>query len=995
MKKPSDLSIGQRLAISFAVKGALLVLLIMASRHWTHQIASAKNEQDLVVAPHVAAIDQLEKTILLTAIQARNYLLMRDGDKFLMYGLAEGQAKEALQTLSSVPRDQAGDQLFNLILPLFNQFFKTTRTMVEQAKGGADIRELEASLASNRSQLLSAVANYKVLQSKRASAAQQATMGAVNRMYRSTMGLGGLVLVLLAITAYVTAKSVRDPAQALLKASRRLATGDYAAAITLSSAGQTHRRDELAELSHYFSQMALDLKAREERLQASAALSAVAASSFEIDHLCNKSLDLILDYLGLEIAALYLADADGRLHRRFAQGLPSGEEILEEGEGIPGRAVKGGRVITVTDIPSDSPFTIRLGVDHLPPRVVVAVPLLFLDQQVGGALVVGGLRPLESSAIEFLKQSTAELAMSIQNAMGREQINVLAIELQKRNETLQAQYEEIQAQQEELQAQHEELQTQNEELQVQGEELQSQDDELRRTVDHLTVSEERYRGLFTHLSEGFALYEMLFNEAGQAENYRFLVVNHAFEEATGYSAEQVIGRTIREIEPDVRGALIERYAEVLRTGLPTRFQDFNASHGRYYEVIAFRVTDREFATLSLDVTDQKKAEEILRDADRNKNEFLAVLSHELRNPLGPIRNSVYIFERAEPGSEQAKRALAVIDRQVNQLARLVGDLLDVTRISRGKVQLQRVRLELGKLVKQAVEDQMDELADAGVELKVEVAGEAVVDGDPARLSQILGNLLQNAAKFTPRGGRVFVLMSTVGKMVQICVRDSGDGMNKNTLSHIFEPFMQANVTLARTNGGLGLGLALVKGLVELHGGSVCAFSEGIGKGSEFIVQLPIAAKLQENTDLVPPLQGEGRKQRILVVEDNVDAAESLKEALGFDGHEVEVAYNGTDGLRMARTSRPDVLLCDIGLPDMDGYRVAKSIRSDPSLTDVFMVALSGYALPEDLDKAIQAGFDKHLAKPPCLEQLKQLIMHKRSQAIEVTNLEPVAGPISS
>jgi two-component system CheB/CheR fusion protein len=246
-----------------------------------------------------------------------------------------------------------------------------------------------------------------------------------------------------------------------------------------------------------------------------------------------------------------------------------------------------------------------------------------------------------------------------------------------------------------------------------------------------------------------------------------------------------------------------------------------------------------------------------------------------------------------------------------------------------------------------------------------------MQGDPTRLSQVVGNLLQNAAKFTPRGGRVLLGLDVGGGTARLRVRDSGAGIDSETLGRLFQPFVQAEVNLARTNAGLGLGLALVKGLVELHGGSVRATSEGRGRGSEFVVELPTTndAPLESRPEAAPPRP----VRRVLVIEDNVDAADSLREALELGRHQVEVAHTGAQGLEKARAWRPSVVLCDVGLPDISGYEVAKAFRQDPVLQSVFLVALTGYALPDDLKRASEAGFDDHLGKPPSIERLETLL----------------------
>ncbi len=370
-----------------------------------------------------------------------------------------------------------------------------------------------------------------------------------------------------------------------------------------------------------------------------------------------------------------------------------------------------------------------------------------------------------------------------------------------------------------------------------------------------------------------------------------------------------------------------------------------------------------------DITEHRRTEQALRDADRRKNEFLGVLSHELRNPLAPIRNALYVLDRAAPGGDQAARARAVLGRQVGHLTRLVDDLLDVTRISRGKIQLQRSRIDLGEVVRRTVEDHKALLAERGIALEVRIApGPLEVDADETRVAQIVGNLLQNGAKFTDRGGHIAVAVERGADEVAIRVRDSGIGISADMMGRLFEPFAQADESLHRSRGGLGLGLALVKGLVELHGGAVEARSDGVGRGTELIVRLRLAeggGQARANSASAEPV----RPRRILVIEDNLDAAETLREMLEMRGHLVEVTHDGRRGIEKARAFRPDVVLCDIGLPEMDGYAVARAIRSDASVASTVLVALTGYALPDDQRRAAEAGFDAHVAKPASIEQI--------------------------
>jgi signal transduction histidine kinase len=375
----------------------------------------------------------------------------------------------------------------------------------------------------------------------------------------------------------------------------------------------------------------------------------------------------------------------------------------------------------------------------------------------------------------------------------------------------------------------------------------------------------------------------------------------------------------------------------------------------------------------LDISERRHAEEALREADRRKDEFLAILSHELRNPLAPIRNSVYLLSRVEAGSSQAARARQVIERQSMHLTRLVDDLLDVTRISRGKIELRPVRLDLREVIRKTADDVRSMFDQRSVELEVERSADPLwVNADPTRISQVIGNLLHNAMKFTPPNGEVVVTARSVGDRAEVVVRDTGIGIDPSELQHMFEPFAQADRTLARSQGGLGRGLALVLGLVRQHGGEVTARSEGVGRGAEFRVTLALA-DAGEADDAASGADRARTPLRILLVEDNADAAQSLAEILQLKGHEVSVARDGRSGIATARELRPNVVLCDVGLPDISGYEVARTLRSDPALNATRLVAISGYAHPEDHDRGRRAGVDAHRAKPASRPQLDELL----------------------
>ncbi len=387
------------------------------------------------------------------------------------------------------------------------------------------------------------------------------------------------------------------------------------------------------------------------------------------------------------------------------------------------------------------------------------------------------------------------------------------------------------------------------------------------------------------------------------------------------------------------------------------------------------VLRRQLADLATDLEERVKQ----RTAElAQKNQFLAMLSHELRSPLAPIRNSVYILERAEPSGSQAKLAKAIIGRQVDHLAHLVDDLLDVTRIACGKVQLSRGYVELGEIVRRAVEDHSPEFAPRHIALELQTSSEPLwIDADPNRISQVISNLLQNAAKFTNAQGHVTVTVGREADTAIVRVADDGMGIAPEILPRLFQPFMQADQSIHRPRGGLGLGLALVKGLVELHGGTVAAQSGGIGRGAEFTVRLHLP-KAHERPAR-HPIDSRGKEggaldgRRVLIVEDNEDHAETLRALLALGGHVVEEAHDGRTGVEKAHAFNPDVVLCDLGLPGMNGFEVARSIRADPTLASTVLVAVTGYTLPEDRRKSAAAGFDHHLAKPVTFEQLKTIV----------------------
>jgi PAS domain S-box-containing protein len=369
---------------------------------------------------------------------------------------------------------------------------------------------------------------------------------------------------------------------------------------------------------------------------------------------------------------------------------------------------------------------------------------------------------------------------------------------------------------------------------------------------------------------------------------------------------------------------------------------------------------------------ERRARAEAEAANRAKDEFLAMLSHELRNPLAAVRNAVVTAELDEV---RRPRALEIARRQTDQLGRLIDDLLDVARVTQGRIALRKARVDLGEVIERALESTRSFIESRGLRLTISLARDPIrIEADPARFEQVLVNLLSNAAKYTEAGGRIDVVAERRGDEVMIRVRDTGIGIAPEILPRIWELFTQADRGLDRAQGGLGIGLTVARRLVELHGGRIDAHSEGLGKGAEFVVTLRALPITSE--DVLPGAVAEPAPQRaarVLVVEDNPDTAESVKMLLEVRGHRVRVAYDGVAALHAARASVPDVMLVDIGLPGIDGYEVARRVRRDPDLKRIVLIALTGYGRDEDKEHARAAGFDHHLTKPVGLDALQGLV----------------------
>ncbi len=389
-----------------------------------------------------------------------------------------------------------------------------------------------------------------------------------------------------------------------------------------------------------------------------------------------------------------------------------------------------------------------------------------------------------------------------------------------------------------------------------------------------------------------------------------------------------------------------------------------------------------------DITERKQSEDQLRElaanlseANRRKNEFLAVLAHELRNPLAPIRNALQIIRQAEGNGETVKFASEVMGRQLDHMVRLVDDLLDLSRISQGRIELRQERVELSQVLHHAIETIRPSIDQAGHKLALTLTSQPVyLHADPTRLAQVFGNLLSNSCKYSDPGCHIFLAVEERGGEVWVSVKDTGVGIPPNMLSKIFDMFMQVDRSLDRSQGGLGIGLTLVQRLVEMHGGSVSAFSEGEGRGCEFTVRLPILAQAKQPLQPAPKEPAARTIRRFLVVDDNRDSAESLAIWLKINGNETHTAFDGLEAVETAAAVRPDVILLDIGLPKLNGYEAARRIRQQSWGKTVVLVALTGWGQEEDRRRSSEAGFDGHLVKPVDFDRLMTVLANLDSNA---------------
>ncbi len=503
-----------------------------------------------------------------------------------------------------------------------------------------------------------------------------------------------------------------------------------------------------------------------------------------------------------------------------------------------------------------------------------------------------------------------------------------------------------------------------------------------RAERELAESEERFRTLADNISQ----FAWMADPSGSIFWY-----NRRWFEYTGTTLDEVAGWGWRKVHhPDHLQRVTEEFRRAIEAGrewedtFPLRGRDgtYRWFLSRALPICGERGEVLRWFGTNTDITERMQMEEALRRADRRKDEFLAVLAHELRNPLAPIASGLELLRAAERGPKVTERVLAILDRQTRLLVRLVDDLLDLSRITRGRIELRRRRVTLGQVIESAVETSRPAFDEAAQTLEVDLPAEPVVlDADPTRLAQVFANLLDNAARYSPPGSRVRLAAERRNGDVEVTVADSGAGLEPAMVERIFDVFVQGNEERHSTRSGLGIGLTLVRSLAELHGGRVEARSEGPGLGSELIVRLPVATGAPaEARPAAPEAEAEREDSaaandrfRILIVDDNQDAADALRELLALLGHEARAAYDGASALAAVAEQRPQVVLLDLGMPGLDGYETARLLRRTSWGAEVTLVALTGWGQKGDRERTREAGFDHHLVKPAGLPELQALL----------------------
>lgn len=857
-----NISVAQRLAIGFGTIVFLLVLNLLFIKRQQERSALAQTTLTERIKPRQVAAWDVERSMLYLGISVRNCLISQEAPCAERLAASVQQTRASVAALDRLPKDPDGEAVYEPVPTLIEQYISIADSL--RRNPPAAFADGEAALREARDAALVRLRDYGQLQLRKGDSAT-VDVARAREIVTQTLGLSLVLCTAVALlVGLLTIQSIQRPTRELVDVADAMRRGDwnrssawarlrFPGSVDGASAaeGSPHTvRNEFLRIGTAFAAAGVAVDTRERELHARSRVATATGSSLDVHDVASQALTAIAEYVGADVGIVHLLNRNGLvLSPIAARGIPNGD-TLAVGTGVPGMVAREGSSALVTDIPANTPFTVRLGFDNAPVAAVFSVPVTFADSTIA-VITLGALHPFSLEQQRFVESAATQLGIGLQNVRTHAELQNLLAQVTQQREQIQLQFEQLQAQTEELQAQHEQIQAQNEELQAQGEEILAQNAQLQQQAHSLT------------------------------------------------------------------------------------------------------------------------------EADAQKNDFLGLLAHELRNPLAAVSNSVYLLASSADGNERSRRACAVIERQTRQLTRLIDDLLDITRVSRGMVTLDVTDVDLSAIVGDCIADHRAAFERQSLQVETVMPESSLhVRGDSTRLAQIVGNLVDNAVKFTEPGGRIKIRLMSDGAFVQLVVKDTGIGVSPELLPRLFLPFVQADLSRTRNSGGLGLGLALVDAFTRLHGGTVTAVSEGPGMGTTLTVTLPRLAAVAPtfpNITMSAHHSSPARRLRVLIIEDNPDAAESLRDVLSLEGHRVHIATDVADGLRCVHDLRPELVLCDVGLPDRDGYDFARSVRADPNIAATYLVALTGYAAANDRALATAAGFDQHLSKPATVDAVRQVL----------------------
>jgi PAS domain S-box-containing protein len=670
---------------------------------------------------------------------------------------------------------------------------------------------------------------------------------------------------------------------------------------------------------------------------------AASLQSDGMDELIERHVRLARRLLKASAAFVMLVDDATALIRSTAEGIELPQPVVLA-NWFCAYAVEAGQTLLVSDARADARFREHPVVRELALVAYAGVPLVVQEQVIGTFCVVDDKpREWDENDLEVLNNLAAAVAAEItlhNRAAPREQAE--GVERDKQDNATRCSGVDA-------------------------------DIAARGAAEALRASEEQLR----LIAEALPVYIVRCDA-----ELRYKFVNPAYAGRFGLEPEELVGKRLSDVigveafqaakpflDRLLAGEAVQYEATIPYAGLGPRFMR------------SANVPERDqtgkvcgFIGVLIDLSDRKRAEDALKEEDRRKDEFLAILAHELRNPLAPVRNCLELMKRAGSDTDLMRRAHATMERQIGHMVRMIDDLLDVSRIGRNSLELRREQVSLQSVLVHSVEACRPLLEAARHDLEIRLPPDPVfLHADAVRLAQVFGNLLNNATRYTAPGGHIRLTAEREGKQVAVAVKDTGVGIPADMLLRVFDPFVQVDRSLERSQGGLGIGLSLVRQLVAMHDGTVVARSAGPGQGSEFVVQLPVVSA--EHRPAIAPSSEEPTvtARRILIVDDNRDSADSLVMLLSLAGHETRAAYDGMEGIVVAQSFQPDVILFDLGMPKLNGFEACRQIRGEPWGSEITMLALSGWGQDEDRRKSREAGFDGHLVKPVDYPELLNLL----------------------